>query len=118
MVKPSSQDISAFLKYAATITVAIIISMVSFWLSYGKDLITRAEAQQIVAEGNRVIEKDIDDVANRIDRIDSRSSKLEDQLRNVLENNTEAIVDLKVQVSSLAKTIENLSTKINQIKEN
>ena len=118
MVKPSSQNISAFLRYAGTLAAAIIISMVSFWLSYGKDLITRAEATQMLAEGNRVIERDISDVVNRIDRIDSRSSKLEDQLRDVLENNTEAIVDLKVQVSSLAKTIENLSNKINQIKEN
>tara|TARA_R110002051_G_scaffold32786_4_gene73940 strand:- start:3358 stop:3711 length:354 start_codon:yes stop_codon:yes gene_type:complete len=117
MVRPSS-DISAFLKYAGTIAVAIIISMVSFWLSYGKDLITRTEAKQIIAEGNQSIERDITDVINRIDRVDSRSSKLEDQLRNVLENNTEAIVDLKVQVSALAKTIENLSLKINQIKEN
>ena len=118
MVKPSSQDISSFLKYAGTVTVAIIISMISFWLSYGKDLITRAEAKQILAEGNRVMERNISDVENRIDRIDSRSSKLEDQLRSVLENNTAAIVVLKVQVSTLAKTIENLGTKINQIKEN
>ena len=64
------------------------------------------------------MERNISDVENRIDRIDSRSSKLEDQLRSVLENNTAAIVDLKVQVSTLAKTIENLGTKINQIKEN
>jgi len=107
-----------FLKYSATICVAIILSMGGFWLSYGKDLVTRAEARVLVNEGSHKVEKEIADVKSRLDRIDNRSDKLEEQLRTVLKANTDAIVDLKVQVASLAHTIETLSEKINQLKEN
>jgi len=112
------KELFSLLKYGATISVAIIISMGAFWLSYGKDLVTRAEARTLVNEGTQRVEKEIDNVNNRLDRIDDGSDKLEEQLRTVLKANTDAIVDLKVQVSSLTQTIESLSDKINQLKEN
>jgi len=107
-----------FLKYSATMCVAIIIAMSGFWLSYGKDLVTRAEARTLVNEGTHRVEKEIDNVKNRLDRIDANSDKLEEQLRIVLKANTDAIVDLKIQVASLTQTIEVLSERINQLKEN
>lgn len=105
-------------KHAAGIMLAIIISMGGFWLSYGKDLVTRAEARTLVDEGSQKVEKEIKDVKSRLDRIDSRSDKLEEELRIVLKANTDAIVELKVQVASLTQTIEALSEKINNLKEN
>ena len=107
-----------FLKYSATMCVAIIIAMSGFWLSYGKDLVTRAEARTLISEGTHTVEKEIDTVNNRLDRIDENSDKLEEQLRIVLKANTDAIVDLKIQVASLTQTIEVLSERINQLKEN
>ena len=92
--------------------------MGGFWLSYGKDLVTRAEARILVTEGSQKVEKEINDVKSRLDRIDDRADKLEEQLRTVLKANTDAIVDLKLQVASLAQSIEILSDKINQLKEN
>ena len=92
--------------------------MGGFWLSYGKDLVTRAEARVLVNEGSQKVEKEINDVKSRLDRIDGRGDKLEEQLRTVLKANTDAIVDLKLQVASLAQSIEILSEKINQLKEN
>ena len=115
--QPQAQVIP-FLKYSATMCVAIIIAMSGFWLSYGKDLVTRAEARTLISEGTHRVEKEIDTVSNRLDRIDDRSNKLEEELRIVLQDNTSAIVDLKVQVASLSQTIEALSDKINQLKEN
>ena len=106
------------LKYAATISVAIILSMGGFWLSYGKDLVTRSEARTLVNEGSQRLESDIQNVKQRLDRIDENSFRLEEQLRTVLKANTDAIVELRVQVASLAQTIEILSEKINQLKEN
>ena len=82
-------EVFSLLKYGATILVAIIVSMGGFWLSYGKDLVTRTEART-----------------------------LEGELRTVLKANTDAIVDLKVQVASLTQTIKTLSETINQLKEN
>ena len=111
-------EVFSLLKYGATILVAIIVSMGGFWLSYGKDLVTRAEARTLVNEGNHRVEKEIDNVKNRLDRIDERSDKLEGELRTVLKANTDAIVDLKVQVASLTQTIKTLSETINQLKEN
>ena len=118
MASQQSVQIIPFLKYSATICVAIIISMGGFWLSYGKDLVTRAEARTLVNEGSHKVEKEINDVKSRLDRIDDRADKLEEQLRTVLKANTDAIVELKVQVASLTQTIESLSEKINQLKEN
>lgn len=118
MASQQSAQIIPFLKYSATICVAIIISMGGFWLSYGKDLVTRAEARTLVNEGSQKVEKEINDVKSRLDRIDDRADKLEEQLRTVLKANTDAIVDLKLQVASLAQSIEILSDKINQLKEN
>ena len=113
-----STQLIPFLKYSATLCVAIILSMGGFWLSYGKDLVTRSEARTLVNEGTQRVEKEIDNVKNRLDRIDDNSDKLEEQLRTVLKANTDAIVDLKVQVASLTQTIESLGDKINQLKEN
>jgi len=106
------------LKYSATICVAIIVAMGGFWLSYGKDLVTRSEARTLVNEGTHRVEQEIDNVKNRLDRIDENSDKLEEQLRIVLKANTDAIVDLKIQVASLTQTIEALGEKINKLKEN
>lgn len=112
------KEMFPLLKHAAGIMLAIIISMGGFWLSYGKDLVTRAEARTLVNEGTHRVEKEIDNVKNRLDRIDANSDKLEEQLRIVLKANTDAIVDLKIQVASLTQTIEVLSERINQLKEN
>ena len=111
-------EVFSLLRYGATILVAIIISMGGFWFSYGKDLVTRAEARTLVSEGSQRVEKEVDDVKSRLDRIDARSNRLEEELRVVLQNNTSAIVDLKVQVAALSETIEALSKQINQLKEN
>ena len=112
------KEMFPLLKHAAGIMLAIIISMGGFWLSYGKDLVTRAEARTLVDEGSQKVEKEINDVKSRLDRIDTRSHKLEEELRIVLKANTDAIVELKIQVTSLTKTIEALSEKINNLKEN
>ena len=77
-----------------------------------------AEARTLVNEGTHRVEQEIDNVKNRLDRIDENSDKLEEQLRTVLKANTDAIVDLKIQVASLTQTIEALSEKINKLKEN
>lgn len=113
MAQTAQKEIFSLFKYSAGVFVAIIISMGGFWLSYGKELVTRAEARVISNDSIKTIERDVSFLGTQINRLDDRMTKQEEHLRETLKENTGAITDLKVQIASLSKAVENLSNKIN-----
>lgn len=104
-----SSNLSGYwLKIAGTATVVlvtIIISMTSFWMMIGKDFVTRDEARIIIEREIEPIDKNLD------------------SYKSILVKNTDAIIDLKLSLSSLGsidameKRISYLETEIRMVRE-
>ena len=107
------KELFSFFKYSASVFLAIIVSMAAFWLSYGKELVTRSEARTISIDNVQTIEREVTYLQAQMDKLDERMTKQEDQLRDTLKENTDAITQLKVQIASLSIAVENLSENIN-----
>lgn len=81
--------------YVFATLVTVILTMISFWLMEGREFVTRNEALELIQQENKII----------LERMDSRD-KNEQRLESVLEKNTEAIQELKMQIATLNKTLE------------
>lgn len=83
------------LKYVCTILATIVISMMGFWLTIGKEYISRSEAKEIASEQVTVI-------AFKLDMYLEEEKKI----KIVIEKNTEAINALKNQMSLLEVSLQ------------
>lgn len=81
--------------YIVATLITVILTMVGFWLMEGREFVTRNEALELIQTENKII----------LERMDARD-KNEQRLENVLEKNTEAIQQLKVQIATLNSTLE------------
>lgn len=98
-----NEFVGNLLKLAAnfiTILVTVIFTMIGFWLMEGREFVTRIEVTEIIQQENKLI---LQKMAER-DKNDKR-------LEAVLEKNTEAIQELKVQIATLNRTLEYLEKK-------
>lgn len=113
MTETTQKELFSLFKYSAGVLVAIVISMGGFWLSYGKELVTRAEARIITEDGIRALEKDVSYLNTQITKLDERMINQEERLQTTLKENTVAIIDLKVELAGLSQTLSILTNKIN-----
>ena len=90
--------------------VGIIITLVGFWTTFIKNLVTRKEVEEM-----------IDKCANQSQYVKDRqfimerlNSHKEDAniLFRALEKNTEVMTELKIQIATLGKTLETLEERI------
>jgi len=109
----TNKESFSFLKYSAVTLVAIIISMSGFWMSYGKDLVSRSEARLMINQGLQKIETEIEFIKERIRALDENISRQEAEFRSILKENTGSVNQLKIEITSLTKIIEGLSEKLN-----
>lgn len=90
--------------------VGIIITLVGFWTTFIKNLVTRKEVEEM-----------IDKCANQSQYVKDRQFIME-RLNNhkedtnilfrALEKNTEVMTELKIQIATLGKTLETLEERI------
>lgn len=98
-----SEVMGNVLKLGAYITatlITVILTMVGFWLMEGREFVTRNEALELIQTENKII----------LERMDARDRN-EQRLENVLEKNTEAIQQLKVQIATLNSTLEFIESR-------
>jgi hypothetical protein len=87
-----------------------VVSMAGFWLMIGGKYINREEALLLIKQQTVSIETKLDMYHNALTVQDNRISKQEEKLQRVLEQNTEAINQLKIQIATLSQSIKAINT--------
>tara|TARA_R100000306_G_scaffold60760_1_gene61506 strand:- start:328 stop:663 length:336 start_codon:yes stop_codon:yes gene_type:complete len=84
---------------------AIVVSMAGFWMMTGRDMISRDEAAMLVRQQTIAIETKLELYHEGLLVQENRLTKQEEKLERVLEKNTEAINELRVQIATLSQAL-------------
>ena len=95
---PYVKDIILFLA-------AIVVSMAGFWMTAGRNLISRDEASLLVHQQTIALETKLELYKEGLIEQENRLNKQEEKLERVLEKNTEAINELRVQIATLSQAL-------------
>lgn len=95
MTEENKDQLSTISKWGISILIPVVISMVSFWLMQGREYLTRSEAKEMIDQKHLVVVE-----------LMAVQQKNEAKLEAVLDKNTEAIQQLKVQLATLNQTLE------------
>jgi len=89
----------------------IVISMAGFWMLTGKDLISRGEAATLVDQRTIAMATKLELYHESLVDHEHEIKKTNDKLERILEKNTDAINSLRVQIATLAHSLELLTTR-------
>lgn len=91
----------------ATTAVGIIITLVSFWASVIKNMVSKSEIENLIQTHSPYLQ-DRQFIMERL------AANKENQVAfaNALQRNTEVMTELKIQIATLAKTLETLEYRI------
>ena len=88
-------DIPSILTQVITVLLTIVISMTGFWLMIGREFVTRSETSTMIS--------------NQLSLVQERVSVYKEdykELRRVIDRNSEALTDLKIQIGQLTNTLD------------
>lgn len=100
-------DINEIWKYAATTSLGIILSMITFWFTLGKNMATKTEVLEMIENRSPYLQ----DRQFIMERLNS-NKEIQSAFANALQKNTEVLNELKVQIATLGKTLEALEERI------
>lgn len=98
-----------FWQNIATTAVGVIITLIGFWAGIVRHMITKKEVMELL-ENNTPYCRDRQFIMERL----AVNKEIQAQLSQALQKNTEVMGDLKVQIATLAKTLEALEYRINK----
>ena len=90
---------------------AIVVSMAGFWMMTGRNLISRNEANLLVRQQTIALETKLELYHEGLLDQEQRLTKQEEKLQRILEKNTEAINDLRVQIATLSQSLSALTNR-------
>jgi len=90
---------------------AIVVSMTGFWMMTGRNLISRNEANLLVRQQTIALETKLELYHEGLLDQEQRLTKQEEKLQRILEKNTEAINDLRVQIATLSQSLSALTNR-------
>ena len=96
-----------FWENIATTSLGIIITMVGFWVTVGKNMVTRSEVLNMI-ETQSPYNADRQFIMERL----SSGKESQAAFASALQRNTEVMNELKVQIAMLGKTLEALENRI------
>lgn len=79
--------------------------MAGFWMMTGRDMISRDEAVMLVRQQTIAIETKLELYYEGLLVQENRLTKQEEKLERVLEKNTEAINELRIQIATLSQAL-------------
>jgi hypothetical protein len=94
-------------KYIATTSLGIIITMVGFWLTIGKNMVTKSEVCEMI-ETKSSYSQDRQFIMERL----AINKETQAAFALALQRNTEVMNELKIQLATLGKTLEALEERI------
>jgi hypothetical protein len=102
-----SDTIIHFWENIATTSIGIIVTMVGFWVSIGKNMATKAEVAHMIDTQSPYLH----DRQFIMERLNSNKEN-QAVFANALQRNTEVMNELKIQIATLGKTLEALEDRI------
>lgn len=102
-----SETIIHFWENIATTSIGIIITMIGFWITIGKNMVTKAEVIEIIENQGPYLQ-DKQFIMERL----ATNKEMQTQFASALQKNTEVMNELRIQIATLAKTLEALEDRI------
>lgn len=102
-----SETIIHFWENIATTSLGIIVTMIGFWVTIGRNMATKAEVSHMI-ETLSPYNQDRQFIMERL----AVNKESQAQLSMALQKNTEVMSELKAQIAVLGKTLENLENRI------
>ena len=101
-----------YVKDAVFFLATIVVSMAGFWMLTGKDLISRSEASNLVDQKTISIGTKLELYHEALLDHEAQINKQKEKLERILEKNTEAINNLRIQIATLSHSLELLTKNI------
>jgi uncharacterized membrane protein YkgB len=102
-----SESIINFWQNIATTCIGIIVTMIVFWFSIGKNMATKAEVLHMI-ETQSPYMHDRQFIMERL----SSNKESQAAFSMALQRNTDVMNELKIQIATLGKTLEALENRI------
>ena len=102
-----SDTIIHFWENIATTSLGIIVTMVGFWFTMGKNMPSKTEVLDMIESRSPYLH----DKQFIMERLAS-NKETQALLTSMLQRNTEVMTELKVQIATLGKTLEALESRI------
>jgi hypothetical protein len=102
-----NETIIHFWENIATTSIGIIVTMIGFWLTIGKNMVTKAEVVEIIKNDSPYLQ-DRQFIMERL----AINKETQAAFASALQRNTEVMNELKVQIATLGKTLEALEDRI------
>lgn len=100
-------DMNEIWKYIATTSLGIIISMIGFWFSIAKNIISKSEVIELLEIKSPYLQ-DKQFIMERL----AVNKENQTNFALALQRNTEVMNELKIQLATLGKTLEALEERI------
>jgi hypothetical protein len=102
-----NETIIHFWENVATTSLGIIVTMIGFWVTVGKNMTTKSEVLELI-KNQSPYNQDRQTIFERLDN----NKENQTAFANALQKNTEVMGELKTQLAVLSKTLENLENRI------
>lgn len=102
-----NETIIHFWENIATTSVGIIVTMIGFWFTIGKNMATKAEVADMIETKSPYLH-DRQFIMERL----AINKETQNALTQMLQKNTEVMNELKIQIATLGKTLEALEDRI------
>lgn len=102
-----SETIIHFWENVATTCLGIIVTMIGFWFTIGKNMATKAEVSEMIETKSPYLQ-DRQFIMERL----AVNKETQAALTGMLQRNTEVMNELKIQIATLGKTLEALEERI------
>ena len=102
-----NETIIHFWENIATTSIGIIVTMIGFWFTIGKNMATRSEVADMIETKSPYLH-DRQFIMERL----AINKETQNALTQILQKNTEVMNELKIQIATLGKTLEALEDRI------
>ena len=102
-----NETIIHFWENLATTSLGIIVTMIGFWFTIGKNMTTKADVIDMIETKSPYLH-DRQFIMERL----AINKETQAALTNMLQRNTEVMNELKIQIAMLGKTLEALEDRI------
>lgn len=102
-----SETIINFWQTLATASIGIIVTMMGFWITIGKNMATKSDVAHMI-ETQSPYNQDRQFIMERL----AANKETQAQFASALQRNTEVMNELKVQLATLGKTLEALEDRM------
>ena len=102
-----SETIIHFWENIATTCLGIIVTMIGFWFTIGKNMATKSEVSEMIETKSPYLQ-DRQFIMERL----AVNKETQAALTGMLQRNTEVMNELKIQIATLGKTLEALEERI------